>query len=96
MANVLASLASAGILERAGSRRTLRVTPRFLAHAEGTAGRLRLLGHPDPALVLREALGSWDAYRHDLADGTTALMGFLADHDQFGALRPVFNACVAA
>lgn len=92
---LLSSLASAGVLERPGSRRGafLRVTPRFLAHAEDTASRLRLLGRAhDPASVLTAALTAWDDYGHDPHQGSLLLVDFLDGRSQLGALQPVFPA----
>src|ERR1044072_2760882 len=68
MANPLSALASAGVLERCSSRGRayLRVTPRFLAHAEDASARLRLQGrHTGPSTALASALLSWDGYDHD-------------------------------
>ncbi len=89
MANLLASLHALGIVERTGLR--LRVTPRFLAHAEGTAGRLHLLGQPQRALDV--ALASWGP----VPEGAATVVADLMDrHDQWGMVHPVFPPCVAA
>lgn len=92
---LLSALSSAGVLERPGSRRGafLRVTPRFLAHAEATAARLRVSGRPNaPAAVLDHALSTWDDYRHDPHQGALLLVDFLDGRSQFGSLQPVFPA----
>lgn len=93
MAHVLASLALNGIVERSGPRKAvLRVTPRFLAHAEGTAGRLRLQA---PAAsqdeVLEAALLSWDGFGHDARLAAQVLARMIDDHwgmPLFGTLDP--------
>ncbi len=91
--NLLAALALAGILQRAPGARGLRVTHRFLAHAEGTAGRYRTLGLTgDESDVLTAALSTWDDYRQDPRAGAQLLRDMLADRDQLGAIRPVFPA----
>ncbi len=91
--NLLAALALAGILQRAPGARRLRVNPRFLAHAEGTAGRYRTLGLTgDEYDVLAAALGTWDDFRQDPRAAASMLREMLADRDQLGALRPVFPA----
>lgn len=92
---LLSALSSAGILERPSSRRGafLRVTPRFLAHAEETAARLHLTGRAaNPALVLDSALATWDDYRHDPHQGALLLVDFLDGRSQLGSLQPVFPA----
>ncbi len=82
--NLLASLAVARIIERTGrGRSVLRITPRFLAHAEGTAQ-----GHEDQAEVLCRALQTWDGYHHDPRAGAAFLRDALAD--QLGNLCPAF------
>lgn len=91
--NLLASLVTAGVVERAGprGRAHLRVSPRFMAHAEGTVGRLRIQGHvPDARGVLQAALMTWDGLHVDPWAGAGFLERLLADRDQWGALRPVF------
>lgn len=91
--NLLAALALAGVLQRAPGARGLRVTHRFLAHAEGTAGRFRMLGLAgDESDVLANALSTWDDYRQDPRAGAGLLRDMLADRDQLGSLRPVFPA----
>ncbi len=90
---LLSALAAAGVLERPGSRRGafLRVTPRFLAHAETHAARLRGLARPhDPAAVLDASLATWDGYAGDPRQGAILLVEFLDGHGQFGSLQPVF------
>lgn len=92
---LLSALSSAGILERPGSRRGafLRVSPRFLAHAEATAARCRARGMPaTPGPMLQAALGAWDEYRSDPREGADLLLDFLDGRSQFGALQPVFPA----
>jgi hypothetical protein len=93
MANPLSALAAAGVLERcsARGRAFLRVTPRFLAHAEDAAARLRLQGrHTGPSAALASALLSWDGYDHDPRQGARVLVDLLEERGQLGALRPVF------
>lgn len=91
MANVLASLCAHGVLERPAGR-PLRVSPRFLAHAEGTAGRMRILGM-DADAALDAALTEWTGQRDDAA--RAVLMELLGRQEQWGALRPVFPAIAA-
>jgi hypothetical protein len=91
--NPLSALAAAGVLERCSTRGRvfLRVTPRFLAHAEDASARLRLQGrHAGPSGALASALLSWDGYDHDPHQGALLLAEFLAERGQLGALRPVF------
>lgn len=92
--NLLAALAAAGILERTGpGRAVLRASPRFLAHAEGTAGRLRLQGRSTGAeAALEAALVTWDGYRHSPLAGARFLREFLEERNQLGAVVPVFPA----
>lgn len=75
--NLLAALAAAGVLERAGRPRTvLRIAPRFLAHAQAaaraTTGRLG-------AAALETALGTWDEFRHDPRAGALLLERYAAE-----------------
>lgn len=90
--NLLARLTLAGVLARSGGRRSrLRVSPRFLAHAEGTAGRLHMQGRTaTPGPVLAAALQTWDDFHGDAHTTARFLEDFLADRDQLGPLRPVF------
>jgi hypothetical protein len=91
--NILARLTLAGILERSGRRRSvLRVSPRFMAHAEGTSGRLRLSGHGPALPVLEVAVRTWDEYHGDAASAARFLEAMLGERHQLGALRPVFPA----
>jgi hypothetical protein len=93
MTNPLSALASAGVLERCSGRGRayLRVTPRFLAHAEDAAARLRLQGRADGAAgVLSLALLAWDGYEHDPHQGALVLVELLEERGQLGAIRPVF------
>lgn len=93
MANPLSALAAAGVLERCSSRGRayLRVTPRFLAHAEDASARLRLQGRlTGPSGALVSALLSWDGYDHDPHQGALVLVDLLEERGQLGALRPVF------
>lgn len=83
--NLIASLAVAGIIERAGrGRSVLRITPRFLAHAHGAAR------HPADSEALCRALKTWDGYHHDPRAGAAFLRDVLSD--QLGLLRPAFPA----
>lgn len=94
-ASILTQLADADILERSGARspRHLRVSPRFLAYAEGVGGRLRLTGTASHVeSVLEHALAGWDDYRGDAHAGARLLGEFMAENDQLGALLPVFPA----
>jgi hypothetical protein len=94
--NLLAALALAGVVERSNKARTLRVSPRFMAHAEGTAGRLRLLGlHLQEKDVLHSALSTWDEFHQDAWPAAGFLAQIMTDRDQMGALRPVFPALEA-
>jgi hypothetical protein len=86
----LAALALAGVVERAAPASTLRVTPRFLAHAEATGARRRLLAHDDARAVLESALATWDDYSHDARTGAEVLENLLDDRGQLGRLRPQF------
>jgi hypothetical protein len=93
MPNLLSVLAQAEVLERTHGRGRayLRVTPRFLAHAEGASARLKLQGrHTGPAAALAHALLSWDGYGHDPHQGALVLVDLLGERGQLGALRPVF------
>lgn len=95
---LLSALSAAGVLERPGSRRGafLRVTPRFLDHAESMAARLRSQGREaHPTAVLDAALTSWDDYRHDPGQGALLLVDFLDGRSQLGSLQPVFPALEA-
>src|SRR5438270_12725939 len=95
MHNPMSSLTQSGILEQSRGRGacTLRVSPRFLAHAEETAARLfqqaRFLG---VAHALEAALASWDGYDHAVRPAALFLADFLDNRDQMGNLRPVFPA----
>lgn len=86
---LLGHLAAHGIIERAGPRRTtLRVTPRFLAHAEGTAGRHHVLhGAIDPRRALKDAIETWGGLgvAADLAVAT--LYELMDARGQWGRLR---------
>lgn len=93
MPNLLAQLTQADVLERCHGRggTYLRVTPRFLAHAESAAARLKLQGrHTGPTAALAQALLAWDAYTHDPHQGALVLVDLLEERGQLGALRPVF------
>jgi len=93
MANPLSDLAAAGVLERCSGRGRafLRVAPRFLAHAEDAAARLRLQGRATgPAGTLAFALLGWDGYDSDPHQGALVLVDLLEERGQLGALRPVF------
>ena len=93
MTSPLSALAASGVLERCSSRGRayLRVTPRFLAHAEDAAARLRLHGRATgPAGTLTSALLAWDGYTHDPHQGALVLVDLLEERGQLGALRPVF------
>jgi hypothetical protein len=93
MHNPMAALTRCGVLEQSRGRGacTLRVSPRFLAHAEETAARLfqqaRFLG---VAHALETALSAWDGYEHDVRPAAAFLVEFLGEREQFGGLRPVF------
>lgn len=88
--SVLSLLTDAGVIERRG---VLRVTSRFLAHAEATAERLRSQGRwMGPADGLQVALGTWDEYMHDVRQASLVLWEFMAQRDQAGRLQPVFPA----
>jgi hypothetical protein len=94
--NLLAALALAGVVERSGRQQRLRVAPRFLAHAEQTAGRMVSLGvKATEQDVLASALAAWDEYRTDTWQGAQFLASVLAERDQLGQLRPVFPAIEA-
>ncbi len=94
VANVMACLTIAGILERTGPRRgsILRVNPRFLDHLDHT--RMRLLPErrlTDRFEALELALRTWDAYHGDPGQGAVFLDGFLADrHQGTNLIHPVF------
>ncbi|MFO1535244.1 MAG: hypothetical protein ABR586_06220 [Thermoplasmatota archaeon] len=95
MHNPMAALTRCGVLEQSRGRGacTLRVSPRFLAHAEATSARLaqqgRLLGVTH---ALEAALAAWDGYEHAVRPAALFLTDFLGERDQFGGLRPVFPA----
>ncbi len=84
MANVLATLTVAGILQR---NPALRVHPRFLAHAEDTARRHGAGGDS----ALRLALSSWQD-RVDVDAAARVVGDLMTDRHQWGALAPVFSA----
>src|ERR1041385_4175923 len=94
MHNPMAALTRCGVLEQSRGRGacTLRVSPRFLAHAEETAARLfeqaRFLGVTH---ALEAALSTWD-YGHAVRPAALFLADFLGEREQFGGLRPVFPA----
>lgn len=93
MPNLLAQLTQADVLERCHGRgRTfLRVTPRFLAHAEESAARLKLAGrHTGPSAALAQALLTWDDFQHDPHQAALVLVDLLEERGQLGSLRPVF------
>src|SRR5687767_11946722 len=76
MTNLLSALTQADILERCHGRgrTSLRVPPRFLAHAEPAPARLKLQGrHTGPVSALANALLSWDPYEHDPNQGALLL-----------------------
>jgi hypothetical protein len=93
MTHPLATLTRCGVLEQSRGRGacTLRVSPRFLAHAEETAARLfeqaRFLG---VAHALETALSSWDGYDHAVRPAALFLADFLGEREQMGSLCPVF------
>lgn len=90
---LLGHLTAAGILERAGGKGAayLRVTPRFLSHAEGTAGRLRLqTGVDDEHAALQSALSTWDGYRLNAYQGALFLRDLLEERGQLGTLQRTF------
>jgi hypothetical protein len=95
MHNPMAALTQCGVLEQSRGRGacTLRVSPRFLAHAEETAARLfeqaRFLGVTH---ALEAALAAWDGYGHAVRPAALFLTDFLDERGQFGGLRPVFPA----
>ncbi len=90
--HLLADLARSGVLEynrsRAGS--VLRPSPRFMAHAEQTAGRLGAHASLGAVAILENALATWDEHGLGLRDAARFLADFLGERDQLGALRPVF------
>ena len=88
--SLLTRLALAGVVERAGPRRSvLRVTPRFLAHAEGTAGRLRMLGLlGTPQDILESALETWGDLAVAPRRGAHYLAELMSDRDQMASLQP--------
>lgn len=87
--SLLPALLQSGVLERHGG--TLRLTPRFAAHADTTAQRLRAQGRwSDPASTVEAALGTWDSYLLDVRAGSLTLWDFMADRHQAGAISPAF------
>lgn len=76
------ALVNNGIVEQRGGR--TRVTARFLAHAEGTHGRMRLLnpGAPLPE-VMHMALYTWTNQQIHAGE----LLEFMQDRDQMGAME---------
>ena len=93
MHSLLSALAAASVVERAPGRHGshLRVSPRFLAFAEGTAGRLRLQGRGSgPEQTLEVALQAWDEFAGDARRAAMLLAGMLADGHQLGLVQPVF------
>ncbi|MEA3144286.1 MAG: hypothetical protein QOG31_1610 [Thermoplasmata archaeon] len=95
MHNPMAALTRCGVLEQSRGRGacTLRVSPRFLAHAEATAARLfqqgRFMG---VAHTLETALTAWDGSPPDVRHVAHFLAQFLDEREQMGGLRPVFPA----
>lgn len=93
---LLSAMCSAAVLERTPGRSGrsgtyLRVTPRFLAHAEESSSRLSTNGRSTtPAAALAFALSAWDEYRHDPHSGALLLVDLLEERGQLGLLRPVF------
>ncbi len=90
--HLLAALSRAGVLERAAvrGRSHLRVSPRFLAHAEEAAARIPSAPHVRSDSVLEAALATWDTFQNDVRAGAAFLQEFLGERHQFGHLRPVF------
>lgn len=88
--HLLSQLTASGILERAGGKGAsyLRVTPRFLSHAEGTAGRLRTFtGHDDEHASLKAALTTWDGFTANPHSAALFLRDLLEQKGQLGCLR---------
>ncbi len=90
--HLLAALARSGVLEQSRSRAgvTIRVSPRFLAHAEQTASRLGLHAALGASAVLEAALATWDEDGVGLRDAARLLADFLGERHQLGMIRPVF------
>ena len=92
---LLAALVAAGVLERRpgrpAARSYLRVSPRFLAHAEAVAARslahARGLGE---TAVVCAALAAWDEFAGDPWKAAAVLTDLLEAREQWGRLRPVF------
>jgi hypothetical protein len=92
-ATLLSALCAAGVLERTPARggTYLRVSPRFLAHAEASSSRLRVQGLPaTPGASLSTALTSWDGFTQDPLAAADLLLEILEARNQLGGLRPVF------
>lgn len=88
-ASPLSTLVRDGVLVRTAGR--LRVSSRYLAHAERIAAQSLLHGHPIALEAsLQSALRSC-GYGGDVASGAQFLCDFLAERGQLGALQPVFG-----
>lgn len=91
--NLLAALTASGVLRRSHDKRALLVTPRFLAHVEGTAGRMRTLGHVvNGESVAGAALRTWPLPD---AEGAAAIVADMLGeqapaHTMGGGMSPVW------
>jgi hypothetical protein len=71
-----------GIVEQRGG--LTRITARFLAHAEGTAGRMKLLNPAAPLTeVINMALYAWNP---KLTSNSGDLLEFMQDRGQMGVM----------
>jgi len=85
----LAHLVQDGVLVRTAGR--LRVSSRYLAHAERLAAQAGILGrHSGLGPVFEQALRS-HGYGGDIPTAAGYLMEFLAERGQLGGLQPVFG-----
>lgn len=88
-ASPLPGLVRSGVVLRTGGR--LRVSGRFLAHAERAVAQATLRGAPDLTLALESALRA-SGHRADVPESARFIADFLAERGQLGTLRPVFGA----
>ncbi|MGB1697687.1 MAG: hypothetical protein ACPHK8_04750 [Thermoplasmatota archaeon] len=80
------ALTSVGIIEQRAGR--TRISPRFLAHAEGTYGRMSILNpHAPLPEVLHSAIGTWKESTAAHRIEATELLAFMQDRNQLGLLQ---------
>ena len=85
----LAHLVQDGVLVRTAGR--LRVSSRYLAHAERAAAQASLHGSPPVLSSALESALRTHGYGGDIPTAARYLAEFLAERGQMGALQPVFG-----